>query len=155
MWDTHGTIRTRVPEFRLMILRYTKGYSVESVRRTIAIVDDDKPIVTFMEDLFAAEGYATIAWQSGAGAHDLIRREQPGLVIIDLWMEHHDAGWDVLCALRADPITAAIPVVICSADSRALRGRGTVECRTNCVIVEKPFDVETLLHTVSALVASS
>lgn len=113
------------------------------------------PIVTFMEELFAAEGYSTIAWQSGAGAHDLIRREQPGLVIIDLWMEHHDAGWDVLHALRADPTRAAIPVVICSADSRVLRERGTVECRTNCVIVEKPFDVETLLHTVSALVASS
>lgn len=119
---------------------------MKTVRPTIAIVDDDIPIVTFIEDLFASEGYTTIAWQSGAGAHDLIRREQPGLVIIDLRMEHHEAGWDVLHALRADPATAAIPVVICSADSRALQGRGAVECRTNCAVVEAVRCRETASH---------
>ena len=50
----------------------------------------------------------------GAEALEHVRREPPGLVVLDVMMPGM-SGLDVLAALRADPETAAVPVVMYSA----------------------------------------
>ena len=62
------------------------------------------------------EGYRTLPYRQGAGAYELIEHERPDAVIMDIRMEHPRAGLAVLQRLRHDPATAAIPVLICTAD---------------------------------------
>jgi CheY-like chemotaxis protein len=84
---------------------------------------------------------------------ELARRHRPDLILLDLHLPDMD-GTVVLAQLRADPLTAAIPVVIVTADAtpgraRRLLSEGAFAC------VTKPFDVPAFLRTVEAALASS
>src|SRR3712207_118788 len=69
----------------------------------------------FLGTLLHQEGYRTDAWERGEDAHEFIRRVQPDLVILDLWLEHRDTSSMVLGMLAVDPATQHIPVIVCTA----------------------------------------
>jgi CheY-like chemotaxis protein len=74
------------------------------------------------------------------------------LIILDLMLGRDLTGWAVLEILRADPLLAHIPVIMCPAAAPALRkceGLRAVEA------VAKPFDVDHLLGVVDRLLARS
>jgi DNA-binding response OmpR family regulator len=120
-------------------------------RPCIAVINDDQAIVDMLTDFLQDAGYETIDCLSGEGSYDLIRREHPALVIIDLQMEQPEAGLHVLQKLRADPVTANIPVIICSADRRFLRERAATIQALNGEMLEKPFDLDPLLAKIQTL----
>jgi DNA-binding response OmpR family regulator len=120
-------------------------------RACIAVINDDKAIVDMLTDFLQDAGYKTIECFAGDGSYDLIRREHPALVIIDLQMEHPEAGLHVLEKLRADPDTADIPVIICSADGRGLREKAATIHALNGEVLEKPFDLDPLLAKIRTL----
>ncbi|HET7036089.1 MAG TPA: response regulator [Thermomicrobiaceae bacterium] len=111
----------------------------------IAVVNDDTAFLTMMNELLSGEGYHTMIWREGDGAYDLVRQHRPGLVILDIRMEHPGTGWQVLELLRLDPETVDIPVIVCSADSRLLREKQERLHGLNCQTLEKPFDLDELL----------
>ena len=117
----------------------------------IAVINDDPAIVDMLTGFLQDAGYETIDCLSGDGSYDLIRREQPALVIIDLQMEYSEAGLHVLQKLRADPTTAHIPVILCSADGRLLRERAAGIQALNGEMLEKPYDLEPLLARIHTL----
>lgn len=132
------------------------GPALRSRRRRreplIAVVDDDTAFLRMMNVLLLQEGYQTLLWLHGTGAYEMIRREQPDLVILDLRMDNPQAGWQTLERLRQDPRTAAIPVIVCSADTAFLRDQRERLRGHRCQPLEKPFDLEDLLATVQALI---
>ena len=83
---------------------------------------------------------------------ELARQHQPDVILLDLHLP--DMGGEVVLAqLKADPVTAHIPVVIVTADAtpgraRRLLSAGAFAC------VTKPFDVPEFLRTVEAALAS-
>lgn len=89
----------------------------------IALVEDDPHILNLLDELFSEEGYRTLAISKGAAAHATIAREQPDVVILDLWLEQQSAGWAIYDQLRANDATTDIPVIVCSADVGAVRAR--------------------------------
>jgi CheY-like chemotaxis protein len=79
---------------------------------------------------------------------ELARRHQPDLILLDLHLPDLH-GRDVLRALKDDPATARIPVVVLSADAtpsqvERLLAAGASDYAT------KPIDVEWLLDAVTA-----
>src|SRR4051794_36347088 len=78
----------------------------------VVVVDDDDMTQHLMRDLLPLEGYRVVTWGSGAGAVELIARERPALVILDVRMEHPRAGIEVLHTLRRNPDTAHIAVLV-------------------------------------------
>jgi two-component system alkaline phosphatase synthesis response regulator PhoP len=79
----------------------------------ILVVDDDKSIVKVLVGYLEQSGYQTIAAYDGDSALHALRRERPDLILLDLMMPNRD-GWELLQALRADPTTSPIPVIVCS-----------------------------------------
>ncbi len=63
---------------------------------------------------------------------------RPDLVILDIRMEHQEAGWMVLDLMRLDPRTRDIPVIISSADHQALHEREAMLRPQGYAILEKP-----------------
>ena len=120
-------------------------------RACIAVINDERAIVDMLTDFLQDAGYETIECFAGDGSYDLIRREHPALVIIDLQMEHSEAGLHVLQKLRADPATADIPVIICSADGYFLQKKAAMIHALNGEMLEKPFDLDSLLTKINAL----
>lgn len=78
------------------------------------IVEDDMTCVYLWQRYMKKSGFRAISTQEGREALDLARREKPNLVVLDVMLPDID-GWEVLQALKADPATCNIPVLICSA----------------------------------------
>lgn len=116
----------------------------------IAVVNDDRAFLELLWEVLTGEGYRAVLYREGARAAAAIRRAPPALVILDLRLGTPGAGWRVLEELRRERATGAIPVIVCSADHRALREQAARLARLGCAVVEKPFDLDDLLATIAA-----
>ncbi|MBI1258788.1 MAG: response regulator [Chloroflexi bacterium] len=85
-----------------------------SLRKSrILIVDDESSNITILTRLFRAE-YETVTVQNGYDALDCIEHEAFDLVLLDIMMPQI-SGLDVLKAIRENPLTAELPVILISA----------------------------------------
>jgi len=83
-------------------------------RRTIVVIDDDPVDLDLVEAVLAPEGYAVLRAAGGEEGVALVASERPAVVLLDLLMPGVD-GFDVVDRLRADPATAAVPIVVLTA----------------------------------------
>lgn len=121
----------------------------------IVVVEDDDAFQELLDTVLTAAGYTVLRWTQGAGADAFIRDVQPDLVILDLWLEHPQAGSMVLGLLMVDPATRYIPVLICSA-YRQLLGDQEAQLRTHgYLILDKPYQIEELLVHVHTLLGGT
>ena len=111
----------------------------------IAVVNDDTVFLKLMHDLLTDEGFRVVLHIEGSGAYQRIKQEIPDLVILDIRIEQPEPGWVTLDLLRLDPATTAIPVLVCSADTRQLRAKAIRLRELRCDTIEKPFDLDDLL----------
>ena len=83
---------------------------------TVLVVDDHPDLCDVLTRILRRSGFAAECVSDGAAALDFVRETPPRLVILDVMMPGL-SGFDVLIALRSDPATAGIPVVMYSAVS--------------------------------------
>ena len=83
---------------------------------TILAIDDDPMAVELVEAILTGEGFRVLKAYGGDEGLALARRELPALIILDLLMPGVD-GFAVVEHLRAEPATAAIPIVILTSKS--------------------------------------
>lgn len=123
----------------------------------IAVLDDDPSFLSLMHDLLTDEGYRTLRWYAGewTRAHALLKRLQPHLVILDLWMEERDDGWAFLKRLWGDAETTHIPTVIVTGEPESLPVQADVLHALHCQVVRKPFDLQDLLDAIAAALGPS
>ena len=76
------------------------GRLPERSGRTILVVDDEANIVELVRMYLEREGYRTQAACTGAEALELIARQLPALMILDLMLPEVD-GWTVCRQVRA------------------------------------------------------
>jgi len=80
----------------------------------ILVVDDTPSNVKLLSDVLGAKGYAVVTAASGADALEVVERERPDLVLLDVMMPGM-SGYDVCRKLRANPATTMLPVVMITA----------------------------------------
>jgi two-component system, OmpR family, phosphate regulon response regulator OmpR len=115
----------------------------------IVVIDDDPIILDLMCEVLRDAGYRALPCSSADDAKALLVRDRPALVILDIRMGGPDEGVGLLCALRECAETAALPVIVCSADLAFLREQESDLRARGCDILAKPFDLDDLLARVS------
>ena len=118
---------------------------------TVLVVDDDPVIQTLLHVNFEMEGYKVVEAMDGVEGLERARADRPDVVVLDIMMPKMN-GLEVASALKADPVTAGIPVILLSAkaqesDIKAGQSTGAEDYMT------KPFDPLDLLDRVAALLA--
>jgi two-component system, OmpR family, alkaline phosphatase synthesis response regulator PhoP len=110
--------------------------------RKIVLCDDDAPSRRLWQIVLEESGrWRVIAVDSGPAAIETARREQPDLVLLDLMMPGMD-GLETLAALRRDPATASLAVVVLTG---SLRPGDWQRCSAlGATAVQKPFDADEL-----------
>lgn len=83
----------------------------------ILIVDDDPDALTLIGLTLERRGYSVVKASGGAEALELIQKERPDLVLLDLMMPHMD-GYEVCRRLKSDAQFADIPVVMLTAKAQ-------------------------------------
>src|SRR5919204_622263 len=87
----------------------------QSERRSRILVVDDEPDVRLLCRLvLEAEGHEVVESATGREALQLATEAEPDLVVLDVMLPDLD-GWHVLAALRENPATAELPVVMLTA----------------------------------------
>jgi PAS domain S-box-containing protein len=106
---------------------------------TVLVVDDDPAVRDLMQRYLDKEGFRAVTAANGREGLRLARQLRPRAITLDVLMPGMD-GWDVLSALKSDPGTASIPVIMLTiADDRGLgRALGADEYMT------KPIDRDRL-----------
>lgn len=80
----------------------------------VLVVDDEPEIRDLCRVNLEFAGHEVVQKGNGADAIEYLQRERPDFVFLDLMMPDVD-GWDVLRAMRENPDTADVPVVLLTA----------------------------------------
>jgi signal transduction histidine kinase/DNA-binding response OmpR family regulator len=80
-------------------------------RATVLVIDDDPNVRDLMDRSLAKDGYHVVTAADGHRGISLAKELKPAVITLDVMMPGMD-GWAVLTALKADPDTADIPVVM-------------------------------------------
>ena len=129
--------------------------------KRVLIVDDEAHVVSYLEMLLQDNGYDTVAAADGTAALDMVRKEMPDLVTLDISMPKA-SGTRFYREVKTDPALAAIPVVIVTAVTgyggdpygyeKFISSRSLVPPPEG--FFPKPIDREAFLVTVKKLLAS-
>ena len=87
-----------------------------SAIKTIVIVEDEPDTAEMFAEMMRLSGYQVIKSYGGEAAVELISKEKPDAVVLDVMMPDL-SGLDVLRILRKDLAMSSIPVIVVSAKS--------------------------------------
>ena len=79
----------------------------------ILIVDDSATDRFYLTDILESEGYQVVALESGEACVERAAEIKPDLIIMDIIMTGL-TGFQATRTLTKDPVTAKIPVILCS-----------------------------------------
>jgi len=112
----------------------------------ILVVDDDPPSVKMISFLLREEGYEVVSADNGESALELVDREAPDLVILDVMMPHLD-GFEVCRRIRQKQ---DVPVIFLSAKGETVDKVAGLELGADDYLA-KPFEPSELLARVKAV----
>ena len=82
----------------------------------ILVVEDNEKNRKLVRDVLVVKGYRLLATETGEEGLRVAREQHPALILMDILLPGID-GIETLRRLRADPATAAIPVVAVTASA--------------------------------------
>tara|TARA_R110000796_G_scaffold10692_5_gene35825 strand:+ start:98158 stop:98541 length:384 start_codon:yes stop_codon:yes gene_type:complete len=118
-------------------------------RPKVLIAEDEETIVESLSFLMEKEGYDVSVATDGQTAIKMIARDIPDMVLLDVMMPGCD-GFEVVRAVRADPKTKPIPIMMLTAKTREVDRRKGLELGVDD-FVTKPFSTRDVVSRVKAL----
>ncbi len=116
----------------------------------ILVVDDDRDFIKITRTILQSHHYEIISAANGEQALEVMRREKPNLVILDIMMSYILDGLDVRRQMAADKELKDIPVIMATSLTGA-RVQGKLpsdEYVPASEWIHKPIDPDTLLERV-------
>jgi CheY-like chemotaxis protein len=88
---------------------------------SIVMIEDDRPSLDLLTAYLSGAAITVVSARDGESGLEAVRRDLPSAVLLDIRMPGID-GWEVLRALKEDPQTAHIPVIVVSIVDERSRG---------------------------------
>jgi two-component system cell cycle response regulator DivK len=118
----------------------------------VLVVEDFTDNRDLLAEYLTFRGFTVAAAADGAAAVRMARERVPDVILMDLRMPGLD-GWEATRQLKADPATAAVPVVAVTA--HALRPEVESARDAGCdAVVAKPFDIAALADALESFKTS-
>lgn len=117
-----------------------------STRKTLLVVDDNEGLLDLIERYLSQTACRVVGTTDPAEGTRLAGDLRPQAMILDILMPGTD-GWELLTAIKKDPATAELPVIVCSVfnDPHLARALGAA------AFVAKPFSRADLLQVLRSL----
>jgi two-component system cell cycle response regulator DivK len=116
----------------------------------ILIVEDNEKNMKLVRDVLQVKGYRTLEAGSAEDGIALARAEKPDLVLMDIQLPGMN-GIEALAVLRADPATAAIPVIAVTA-SVMQQDRNLITQAGFDAYIGKPINLKEFLEAVRTMI---
>lgn len=108
----------------------------------IMLVEDDRPILELMEILLSRIGYEPLIVPDVFEALDIVRKDPPALILLDVMMEPMD-GWEFLEKIREEYGIKDLPVILFTASPSVEERLATLHDQ-NLGVLEKPVSIPEL-----------
>ncbi|MEY2448999.1 MAG: hypothetical protein QOH79_2475 [Acidimicrobiaceae bacterium] len=113
------------------------------------VVDDDPVILKLLEVNFEMEGFTVLVARDGEEGIEVARADQPDLIVSDIMMPKV-SGLELVSALKADPSTSEIPIILLSAKAQNADVRSGLDAGADDYVT-KPFEPLDLVDRVNRL----
>jgi len=116
--------------------------------RSIAIIEDDPKARLLLRRILQTRGeYQVFEASDGASGLELVRRERPDIILLDLMMPGTD-GFAVLEAIKADEKMSDVPVIVITAKELTAAERERLSGRIEMLMQKGSFTDEDLLEQI-------
>jgi CheY-like chemotaxis protein len=125
--------------------------------RKIVIVDDNKDYLFATKTLLTRNGYEVMTAEDGKIGIEMIRKEKPALILLDVMMETLFSGFEVCRQLKQDPDLKSIPVISISGMGDEINVQFNKDSDNEYFspdeFLEKPVDRDLLLRKINGLLS--
>ena len=127
--------------------------------KKILLIDDDPDLQEGQKVFLEARGYEVLTAGGAEEGLEVLRRFTPNLILVDLMMEHYDAGFVFCAKVRDNPELTEVPIIMQTAardklgftpDSYDEKARSWMKADR---ILTKPVPLEDLLNTIEHYLA--
>jgi threonine synthase len=116
--------------------------------RSVAIMEDDPQARLLLRRILQTRGeYRIFEAVDGISGLDMVRRERPDVILMDLMMPGMD-GFEVLEALKSDKQLSDVPVIVVSAKELTPAERERLSSQTDMLMQKGDFTDEELLEEI-------
>ncbi len=119
---------------------------------TVLVVEDDPVILRLLEVNFELEGFTVLLAHDGAEGIAMARAHRPDVVVSDIMMPNV-SGLELLEALKGDPSTASIPILLLSAKAQTSDLKAGIDAGADDYVT-KPFEPLELVERVNKLLSA-
>lgn len=116
----------------------------------VLLIEDEPNICEAIRFILMRDGFTVTVLADGRDAEAEVRAHRPDVLILDVMLPGR-SGYEVLAALRADPETRTLPVLMLTARGQT-RDRAEAERIGASGFMTKPFSNAEILAAVRALV---
>jgi len=127
-----------------------RSLALDDNRQAVVVIEDDASSSELVALHLSSAGLRPVVVRTGEEGLDAVHALLPAAVILDIQLPGMD-GWNVLSALKADPATAATPVVVVSVIPD--RGRGIALGASDYLV--KPVAKKELLASIRRVAAAT
>jgi signal transduction histidine kinase/DNA-binding response OmpR family regulator len=106
-WFTLPVVKDEIVEIPAPVEDIPDGAKI------IISIDDDENVIDLYRRYLSSHGYHVIAITDPVNVIEQIQTLQPFAITLDIMMPNKD-GWQVIEEIKSNPLTAHIPVIICS-----------------------------------------
>ena len=123
----------------------------EEKKKVLCIVDEPE-MIDLIKLILERKGFEVLGAVGGKEGLEVIRREMPDLILLDLMMPEVD-GWEVFRQMRADEQMKDIPVIVVTAKAQSIDKVLGLHIAKVDDYVTKPFGPQELLRSVNKVLA--
>jgi len=120
--------------------------------KRLAYIEDEPEMIDLVRLILGRRGFTVLGANGGREGLDLIRKELPDLVLLDLMMPDMD-GWDVYHQIKSEELTRDIPVIVITAKAQNIDKILGLHIAKVEDYISKPFSPQELLDRVEQVLS--
>ncbi|MGE5124152.1 MAG: response regulator transcription factor [Acidobacteriaceae bacterium] len=120
--------------------------------KRLVYIEDESEMIDLVRLILGRRGYTVLGASGGREGLELVRKELPDLVLLDLMMPDMD-GWDVYHQIKSEQPTREIPVIVITAKAQNIDKVLGLRIAKVEDYIAKPFSPQELLERVDEVIA--
>jgi len=113
----------------------------------ILCIEDEPEMIDLISLILSRRGFEVKGASGGREGLEMVRKEKPDLVLLDLMMPDMD-GWEVYQQMKASKATSTIPVIVVTAKAQSIDKVLGLHIAKVDDYIAKPFSPQELLNSV-------
>lgn len=122
--------------------------------RRVAYIEDEGEMIDLVRLILSRQGFTVLGANGGKEGVELILKEKPELILLDLMMPDMD-GWDVYHQIKSDENSRDIPVIVITAKAQDIDKTLGLRVAKVDDYIAKPFSPQELTERIEQVLAKA